>query len=108
MECKSLRDSGQEIQDYDVAFFAASVDDSETNEKFAESLDLNYPILSDPDKKTAESFGVLHESGNFALRWTFYISKEGKIVKIDKEVKPASSGVDVVANLKELGFSTPE
>jgi thioredoxin-dependent peroxiredoxin len=104
MECESLRDSGEELQSYDVVYFAASVDDEETNRRFAESLDLNYPILSDPDKAVAAAYGVLHESGNFAQRWTFYIDKEGRIARIDKEVKPASSGEDMVRHLEELGF----
>ena len=104
MECKSLRDSGNELKNLDVAYFAASVDDAETNRKFAESLHLNYPILSDPDKNVAKKYGVLNESGNYALRWTYYIDKKSKIVKIDKEVKPKSSGEDMVRNLKELGL----
>lgn len=102
MECKSLRDSGEELKAFDVAYFAASVDDAETNKKFAESLDLNYPILSDPEKSVSKAYGVLNDSGSYAQRWTFYIDKDGKIAKIDREVKPASSGADLVANLKEL------
>jgi peroxiredoxin Q/BCP len=104
MECKSLRDSGEELGNSEVAYFAASVDDADTNRKFAESLDLNYPILSDPDKTTASAFGVLSDSGAYALRWTFYIGKDGKIARIDKEVKPATAGADMVRNLEELGF----
>ena len=106
MECKSLRDSGNEIRQYDVAYFAASVDPLETNKKFAESLDLDYPILSDPDKTVAKAYGVLNDSGSYALRWTFYIGAEGTILKIDREVNPATSGADLVNNLKKLGFST--
>lgn len=104
MECKSLRDSGTDIAKYDVAFFAASCDDAETNRKFAESLGLNYPILSDPEKKVAAAYGVLSPNGQFARRWTFYIDREGIIRKIDQEVKPDSSGADLVANLKALAF----
>lgn len=104
MECKSLRDSGEQLKAFDVVLFAASTDDPETNRKFAESLELHYPILSDPDKAVAKAYGVLHESGNFAQRWTFYIGKDGKIARIDKEVKPATSGNDMVRILGELGF----
>ena len=81
------------------------MDTAETNQKFAESLDLNYPILSDPGKEVASAYGVLNDSGQYARRWTFYISKEGKIEKIDKEVSPASSGADLVSNLESLGYS---
>ncbi len=39
-----------------MAYFAASVDDIETNTKFAESLSADFPILSDADKKVAEAW----------------------------------------------------
>ena len=55
------------LRAFDVAYFAASVDDAETNKKFAESLELDYPILSDPDKKVAEAYGVLR-SGSLRMR----------------------------------------
>jgi peroxiredoxin Q/BCP len=84
-----------------VAYFAASVDDAETNKKFAESLDLDYPILSDPGKETAEAYGVLR--GNFAARHTFYIGPDGKILYVDREVKPSSAGKEIAARLAELG-----
>ncbi|GAB4245881.1 MAG: hypothetical protein Kow00109_21930 [Acidobacteriota bacterium] len=87
-----------------MAYFAASVDDPETNHKFAESLGADYPILSDPTKETARAFGVLHESGNFALRWTFYIGKDGRILRVDREVNPATAGADIARALAELGI----
>ncbi len=91
------------MKEFDVAYFAASVDDAETNQRFAESLGLNYPILSDPDKKVAEAYGVLSERG-FARRWTFYINRDGTIEYIDKEVNPTDHGRAVVAKLTELGW----
>ena len=39
----------------------------------------------------------------FAQRWTFYIGPDGKILFIDKQVKPQTAGESVVAKLKELG-----
>jgi peroxiredoxin len=38
----------------------------------------------------------------FARRWTFFIDPTGKIAMIDKAVKPASSGQDIVTHLGEL------
>jgi hypothetical protein len=37
------------------------------------------------------------------FRWTYYLDGEGKIIHIDKEVKPATAGADVAARLKVLG-----
>jgi len=82
-------------------YFAASVDDPDTNRRFAESLDLDYPILSDPSKEVARAYGVLASSG-YASRWTVYIGGDGRIVHIDKQVSPASHGRDVAARLASL------
>ncbi len=104
-ECKSLRAHSKALHELDVAYFTASVDTPEENKKFAESLDLDYPILSDPDKSVAKAYGVLSARG-FASRWTFYIDKDGTIKEIDKAVKPDSAGTDVAAKVKELGLSS--
>ena len=58
-ECKSLRENSKSLHDLKFAYFTASVDTPEENEKFAKSLDLDYPILSDPDKSVAKEYGVL-------------------------------------------------
>ena len=87
-----------------MAYFTASCDDPETNRKYAEALKLDYAILSDPDRKTAEAFGVLSARG-FASRWTYFIGKDGKVLFIDKNVKPASHAEAITAKLKELGIS---
>ncbi len=50
-ECKSFKDNSAGLKKLGVAYFTASVDTPEYNKKFAESLDLDYPILSDPSKK---------------------------------------------------------
>ncbi len=85
-ECKSLRENSKALHDLKVAYFTASVDTPEENKKFAESLDLDYPILSDPDKSVAKDYGVLNPGRGFANRWTFYIDKDGIIKAIDKKV----------------------
>lgn len=102
MECKALRDSDQEIRDYDVAYFMASTDTLEDNTAFAEQNAATFPILADPEKTLSQAYGVLSERG-YARRWTFYIDPEGVIRKIDKEVSPAEAGEQLVANLEALG-----
>jgi peroxiredoxin Q/BCP len=87
-----------------VAYFAASVDDIETNTKFAESLDADFPILSDADKSVAEAYGVLSPRGT-ANRSTFYIGPEGKILAIDTNVDVKTAGADIAAKLGELGVA---
>lgn len=36
-------------------------------------------------------------------RWTFYIGKNGKILKIDKKVRAGQDGANAAKTLKELG-----
>ena len=105
-ECKSLRENSKALHDLKVAYFTASVDTPDQNEKFAKSLDLDYPILSDPDKSVAKEYGVLNPERGFANRWTFYIDKEGVIKEIDKKVNAPQAGPDIAAKLKELGLVT--
>jgi thioredoxin-dependent peroxiredoxin len=105
LECKSFRENGNDLRAYDVAYFTASCDTPEYNKEFSESLSLDYPILSDPDKSVAKAYGVVDEKRPFPQRWTFYIGKDGKIQHIDKEVKTAAHGKDVAAKLDELKVS---
>lgn len=104
-ECKSMKANGEAIRKYDVAYFTASVDDPEKNKEFAKSLDLDYPILSDPGKEVAKAYGVVHEGREVAERWTFYVGLDGKILAIDKEVKAPEHGEAIAERLKELGVA---
>ena len=84
----------------DVAFFGASCDTVELNTKFAEKLDLNYPLLSDTDGSVAKAYGI--HNGRFSKRVTFIIDKEGNIAEIVSKVNVRSHGKDLVAKLREL------
>jgi peroxiredoxin len=63
-------------------------------------------MLSNPDKKTAFAYQVISPDTPperaFAKRWTYYVDPAGKIAFIDKAVKPATSGPDIVTKLGEL------
>jgi len=118
IECKSLAEHGDMIKKYQVQYFMASVDSIEKNTEFAnaKSVMLNgqevkkeaadFPLLSDPTKEVATAYGVLNADRGVANRWTFYIDKDGKIVAIDKAVKPPTSAEDMVARLAELKVAT--
>ena len=61
-------------------------------------------MLSDPQTKTAEAYGVRIPILGLAKRWTFYIGKDGRIQAIDKDVQTrlATSAQDMAAKLGEL------
>lgn len=81
------------------------MDTADANARFAASLALDYPILSDPGGPTARAYGVLGASG-FASRWTFYIGADGRILDIDRDVSVSSHGHDMAAKLASLGVPT--
>jgi thioredoxin-dependent peroxiredoxin len=75
------------------------------NKKFAESLGLDYPILSDPSKSTARAYGVLAPGDEYAQRWTFVIGVDGKILDVMKNVSAGHHGHDLAMHLGELGVA---
>lgn len=105
IECKSLAENGHLIREYDVSYFMASVDPLEDNIRFAEATSADFPLLSDPDKEVARAYDVLMPVVGVARRQTFYIGQDGRILKIDTSVTPATAAEDMVRNLSELGVA---
>ncbi len=103
-ECASIGSSRGVLRGFKTQYFGASVDSPETNRRFAESLGVDYPILSDPEKSVARAYGVLGVSG-FPARWTFFIGRDGRILDVDRDVSPTSHGNDVARRLGQ--FETP-
>jgi peroxiredoxin Q/BCP len=57
-----------------------SMDDLDTQKRFAQSLNLPFPLLADPKGEAATAFGV--NSGKYASRTTFVIAPDGNVVKV--------------------------
>jgi peroxiredoxin Q/BCP len=88
-----------------------SVDDADTNKKFAEQEQADFPILSNPDMKVADAYGVLppvnpDKAGapRLARRWMFFIGPDGKILHIEKTGHTADAGEFLSAKLAELNI----
>jgi peroxiredoxin Q/BCP len=58
-------------------------------------------MLSDPSKATAKAYDVLNLF-RVASRVTFYISKQGKILKVDDDINPETAAEDIAKTLAEL------
>ncbi len=102
-ECKSLRESGETLRKFNVAYFTASCDSVKKNTDFAKSLDLDYPILSDPTGEVATAYGIYN--GKVARRKTFYIGIDGKILHIAAPASTKVHGQEIAKQLGELGVS---
>jgi peroxiredoxin len=50
----------------------------------------------------ATAYGVVNDARPVAMRWTFYIGPDGRILAIDTKVSPGSAGEDIVKKLEEL------
>ncbi len=81
------------------------MDGEKGNKAFAQSLGLDYPILSDTSKDTAKAYGLINAEGRGPGRITFYIGKDGKVLHVDRTVKAVQHGADIAAKLKELGVA---
>ena len=84
-----------------------SVDTLEDNTKFAKEHEADFPILADPSKETAKTYGVIRTDvppeRQFAARWTYYIGPDGKILAIDRSPTTATAGDVMIKKLDELG-----
>jgi peroxiredoxin Q/BCP len=102
IEACSFRDKLQSIAALWTEVVGVSVDTVESHREFAKKNNLNFPLVSDHDKRISKSYGVLSEDGSRAERTTFIIDKEGKIAKVFTNVDITKHTHEVVAALKQL------
>ena len=82
-EACGLRDRMEDLKSKNVEVVGVSFDSGESHQKFIEKYKLNFTLLTDPDGKIADAFGVRREPGKLmARRVSFLIDKDGKISHI--------------------------
>jgi peroxiredoxin Q/BCP len=106
IEACSFRDKLQPIRALWTEVVGVSVDTIESHKRFADKNALNFPLISDRDKKISRTYGVLSEDGSEAERMTFIIDREGKIARVFEKVDVTKHTDDVVAVLKHLTRKT--
>ena len=90
MQCKSLRESGNDLKKFNVAYFGASCDPLAKNKEFADKLELDYPLLSDTDSKVAAAYGI--QRGTRSKRVTIFVDVDGKIAHVESKVNLRAHG----------------
>jgi mycoredoxin-dependent peroxiredoxin len=81
---KAFQAGMQKFQESGAKVFAISTDPGPSQKAWAESLGLNFPLLSDfLDRKVSQEYGVYLPKLGFSNRVTFVIDKEGKINYIE-------------------------
>ena len=85
-----------------VKVFGASLDDVESQAKFAKQQGLNFPLLSDPDGSAAGRFGVLMEGKPYTNRTTIVLDEKGIVRLVETKVNVNSHGKDLVEAIRKL------
>ena len=82
--------------------FGASADPVALNQKFTDTNQYTFPLLSDPELKLIKALGILSPKGNMAQRVTFVVDRDGKIAKIFDKVSPKGHADEVLKAVEEL------
>ena len=107
-EACDFRDALSNYKDLNVEIVGVSKDPTSSHEKFIEKYQLPFVLLSDPDLKLMEAFGVWKEKtmyGRTALgvsRSTFLIDENGILVKAWLNVKATGHVAKVLEEVKKM------
>jgi len=65
---------------FDLQVLAISADQPFSQKAFSDKLGLDFPLLSDRDRKVTKAYGVYDQKRDTAQRAYFLIDKQGKIL----------------------------
>ena len=106
--CK-FRDSEDQLTDLGAVVLGISPDPVKSKAKFADKLDLNFPILADEGSEVSTKYGVWQEKSMYGrtymgvVRTTYLIDPAGKVRKRFDKVKVRGHVDEVVQAIGELG-----
>jgi len=101
-EACSFRDNLDSVKKMGAEVIGVSLDSVESHKKFASKYNLPFPLISDKEKRVAEAYGVLRNTGTSTNRVTFIIDKAGKVAKVFPQVDVTKHTEEVVEALKAL------
>jgi thioredoxin-dependent peroxiredoxin len=105
-EACNYRDNYQSLLSKGFAVVGVSFDTEKSHKKFIKKYSLPFPLISDPDKKIIEDYGVWGEKTLFGrnymgtLRTTFIIDKKGVITHIIRKVDSGNASQQALDLLK--------
>lgn len=88
-----------------VEVIGISKDSVASHQRFAQKNDLPFVLLSDPELKAIQAYGVYQQKKMYGkvsmgvVRSTFVIDPKGKIAAVMPKVKPDTNAADVLAVL---------
>ena len=98
----------EDFKTLDAVVVGVSKDSEASHRKFAEKYGLPFILLSDPELKAIQAYGVWQEKKNYGkvsmgvVRSTFIIDEKGLIEKVMPKVKPDTNAAEILAYLKSV------
>ena len=103
----SVRDNMAILKSLGITVLGISPDTPSKQKKFDEKYGLGFPLLSDPDHKAAEAYGVWGEKSMYGknlfgiVRSSFLIDGDGTVIDRWYKVKPLDTVEKATAALKQ-------
>ena len=91
-----------------VAVIGISKDSIASHQKFGQKYELPFLLLSDPELKAIEPYGVWQEKKLYGktsmgvIRTTYIIDEQGHVEKVMPKVKPDTNAAEILAYLTEV------
>ncbi len=104
-EACAMRDARDDLAELGAEVVGISQDEAASHEKFKAKYNLNFTLLSDPDRSAIEAYGAWGKKmfgKEGILRKTFIIDPEGQVVKAYGRVTPLGHGEQVTESVKQL------
>ena len=98
----------EDFKTLDAVVVGVSKDSEASHRKFAEKYGLPFILLSDPELKAIQAYGVWQEKKNYGkvsmgvVRSTFIIDEKGLIEKVMPKVKPDTNAAEILDYLKSV------
>jgi peroxiredoxin len=108
-EMCDIRDAIDVFRNDEVETLAISVDSPPTHARWAHEQGFDFPLLSDfwPHGEVASTYGVFDDTLGIAVRGTFIVDKDGKVVYTDRNPVPEARDQDAwrkaLADLGAMG-----
>lgn len=107
-EACNFRDDYSAYENADIVILGVSPDTVKSHVKFKQKFQLPFPLLADEGHNICDLYGVwgpkkfMGREYEGVLRTTFLIDKDGKIVKVFENVRPAQHSTEVLSALRAV------
>ena len=106
-EACNFRDNISRLEAAGAVVLGISLDSVPSHQKFRDKFELPFTLLSDPEHKVADAYGVYGQKTFMGREYmgvdraTFLIGPDGKLEKVWPKVKPDGHADEVLAALQE-------